>query len=304
MRLAHRPAELLAADADARRAAVVGDRHPAEVGRSAGSSGRISTPTLRGVVRSRCRSRCSRRCASGSAYSTVGLRHQAAAQRVDHVGRWRRCSSSANKRMAQRAARRLGPAPGSRSASAARRPCAACAARPLQAARRVPARPGRSPGRRWRRRRERPRSLPLRRNTANGRFWIGKSLPAALAEASQLRASASWVWLSCIMVIQAGAVSRVVEDRHRAGPAGRGAADLVRETRDEEAARRQHFEVVQLLEVAVADVAPGLVAFPDQRRRRGSRRISCAVCTKGASQLQASVPVRRTPRSSRYMVAS
>ena len=29
-----------------------------------------------------------------------------------------------------------------------------------------------------------------------------------------------------------------------------------------------------------------------------------AVCTKGASQLQASVPVRRTPRSSRYMVAS
>jgi 4-carboxymuconolactone decarboxylase len=94
-----------------------------------------------------------------------------------------------------------------------------------------------------------------------------------------------------------------IEDRHRARPAGRGAADLVREAADGEAVRRQGLQVVQLLEVAVADVAAGLVAFPDQAWRRAFRRTS-GRCTNGASQLQASVPVRRTPRSSRYMVAS
>src|SRR6478672_7899410 len=57
---------------------------------------------------------------------------------------------------------------------------------------------------------------------------------------------------------------RVIEDRDRARPAGRGAADLVREARDVETVAGQRFEVVQLLEVAVADVAPGLVPFPDQ----------------------------------------
>src|SRR5574337_1897024 len=33
----------------------------------------------------------------------------------------------------------------------------------------------------------------IRRNTAKGRFWMGKSLPAALAEASQLFRPGSWV---------------------------------------------------------------------------------------------------------------
>jgi hypothetical protein len=65
----------------------------------------------------------------------------------------------------------------------------------------------------------------------------------------------------------------------------------------------QHLQVVQLLDVAVANVATGLVALPDQRRVPVALYF-LAVCTKGASQLQASVPVRRTPRSSRYMVAS
>ncbi len=61
----------------------------------------------------------------------------------------------------------------------------------------------------------------------------------------------------------AGAVPSI-EQRDRARPAGGGAADLDREARDREAVAGQRFEVVQLLEVAVADVAAGLVAFPDQ----------------------------------------
>src|SRR5438552_270991 len=59
------------------------------------------------------------------------------------------------------------------------------------------------------------------------------------------------------------AVSRV-EDRHRPGPAGGRAFDLDRKTGDGETGRRQLLEVVQLFDVAVADVAPGLVTFPDQ----------------------------------------
>src|SRR2546428_2372518 len=56
-----------------------------------------------------------------------------------------------------------------------------------------------------------------------------------------------------------------VDDGDRAGPAGGGAADLHRETGDREAVAGQRLEVVQLLEVAVADLAPGLVPLPDQR---------------------------------------
>src|SRR5512139_1663170 len=55
----------------------------------------------------------------------------------------------------------------------------------------------------------------------------------------------------------------VLEDRDRARPAGRRAADLVREAGDGEAVAGQRFEIVQLLEMAVADVPAGLVAFPD-----------------------------------------
>src|SRR5262249_50097216 len=55
-----------------------------------------------------------------------------------------------------------------------------------------------------------------------------------------------------------------VENRYRAGPAGGGAADLHREAGDGEAVRGDGLEIVQLLEMAVADVAPSLVAFPDQ----------------------------------------
>src|SRR5437868_7176539 len=56
-----------------------------------------------------------------------------------------------------------------------------------------------------------------------------------------------------------------LQDCDGARPAGGGAADLHGETRDREAVGRQRLEVVQLLEVAVADLASGLVALPDQR---------------------------------------
>src|SRR5579872_4216994 len=56
------------------------------------------------------------------------------------------------------------------------------------------------------------------------------------------------------------------DDRHGARPAGRGALDLHRETDDREAGRGQSLQVVQLLEMAIADMAAGFVPFPDQRR--------------------------------------
>src|ERR1700676_5306507 len=55
-----------------------------------------------------------------------------------------------------------------------------------------------------------------------------------------------------------------VDDSHRPGPACGGAFDLDRKAGDGEAGRGQLLEVVQLFDVAVADVAPGLVTFPDQ----------------------------------------
>jgi hypothetical protein len=41
--------------------------------------------------------------------------------------------------------------------------------------------------------------LPAVRKRPKGRFWIGKSVPAALAEATQLRSFGSWVALSAVM---------------------------------------------------------------------------------------------------------
>src|SRR5262245_29058371 len=57
----------------------------------------------------------------------------------------------------------------------------------------------------------------------------------------------------------------VLEDRHGARPTGGRAADLVGEAGDGEAVAGQRLEIVQLLEMAVADVAARLVAFPDDR---------------------------------------
>ncbi len=73
-------------------------------------------------------------------------------------------------------------------------------------------------------------------------------------------ATASWV----------GTVARnqrshgVIDDRDRARPTGGAAAHLDREATHREALRRQRFQIMQLLDVAIADLAAGLVAFPDQ----------------------------------------
>src|SRR5205085_9093920 len=45
--------------------------------------------------------------------------------------------------------------------------------------------------------------LPRRRNTASGRFWIGNSVSAALADSTQLRSAGSWVSLSVVMTASA-----------------------------------------------------------------------------------------------------
>src|SRR3990167_1596573 len=58
--------------------------------------------------------------------------------------------------------------------------------------------------------------------------------------------------------------SSVFKNGDRARPACRGTADLVGEAADREPRGRQRLQVVQLLKMAVADVAACLVALPDQ----------------------------------------
>src|SRR3954454_15954530 len=55
-----------------------------------------------------------------------------------------------------------------------------------------------------------------------------------------------------------------LDDRHRPSPARRSALDLDREAGHGETGRRQLLQIVQLFDVAIADMAAGLVAFPDQ----------------------------------------
>src|SRR5208282_4115052 len=55
-----------------------------------------------------------------------------------------------------------------------------------------------------------------------------------------------------------------VEQRHAAGPARRGGFDLDREAAHLETEWRQLVEIGELLHVAIADLAPRLVAFPNE----------------------------------------
>src|SRR5581483_11753038 len=57
-----------------------------------------------------------------------------------------------------------------------------------------------------------------------------------------------------------------IDDRDRACPAGGAAAHLHREAAHGEAFGRERLEIVQLLDVAVADLAAGAMAFPDDLR--------------------------------------
>src|SRR6478752_2513591 len=56
-----------------------------------------------------------------------------------------------------------------------------------------------------------------------------------------------------------------VQNGDSPGPAGRAALHLHRQAGDGESRRRQRFQIVQLLDLAVARLPAGLVAFPDQR---------------------------------------
>src|SRR6478609_6998975 len=55
----------------------------------------------------------------------------------------------------------------------------------------------------------------------------------------------------------------LLDNRHRPRPPRRSPLDLHREARDLEAVIGQRVEVRELLHVAIADLASGLVAFPD-----------------------------------------
>src|SRR5665213_3742405 len=56
----------------------------------------------------------------------------------------------------------------------------------------------------------------------------------------------------------------IIEDRYRTSPAGGTAAHFHRKAAHREAFGRQRFEIVQLFDMAVADLASGAMAFPDQ----------------------------------------
>src|SRR6516162_8548014 len=59
------------------------------------------------------------------------------------------------------------------------------------------------------------------------------------------------------------------DDRDGARPAGGTAAHFDRKAAHHEPSGRQRFEIVELLDVAIADLAAGSVAFPDQTRVAG-----------------------------------
>src|SRR5262245_21367226 len=56
-----------------------------------------------------------------------------------------------------------------------------------------------------------------------------------------------------------------LKNRDRPCPACRRAADLDRETRDQKSVAGQRFKIMQLLDMAIADLAARLVPFPDDR---------------------------------------
>src|SRR5947207_2684247 len=58
--------------------------------------------------------------------------------------------------------------------------------------------------------------------------------------------------------------SDFLDNGDRTGPAGGAAAHLDRKAAHGESGCRQRFEIVQLLDVAIADLAARLMAFPDQ----------------------------------------
>src|SRR6266852_7971716 len=95
------------------------------------------------------------------------------------------------------------------------------------------------------------------------------SEPKREARPCQYRSSiGSHVPASHLLFVNADAAT-LIQDRDRAGPAGGAGPYLDRKAAHLEAGRRQAFQIVQLLEMAIADLAAGLVALPDQARIAG-----------------------------------
>src|SRR2546426_3634612 len=93
--------------------------------------------------------------------------------------------------------------------------------------------------------------------------------PNGEARPCQYRSS---IWEPCVALaspIHRGGRRMLIEDRDGARPAGRSGADFHRKAADPEPGRRQLLEIVQLLQMAIADLAAGLVALPDQARVAG-----------------------------------
>src|SRR6202162_1528674 len=101
-----------------------------------------------------------------------------------------------------------------------------------------------------------------------GENTVCRAEPKGKARPCQYRSA---LWEPCIDLAPPihGAEVRnpgLFENGDRAGPAGRSGPHLDRKTAHPEAGRRQAFQIVQLLEMAIADLAAGLVTLPDQAR--------------------------------------
>jgi len=95
-----------------------------------------------------------------------------------------------------------------------------------------------------------------------------------------------------------------IDDRHRASPARGSTFDFDRETGHGKTGRWQLLEIVQLFRYGNSRWwRPGLVALPNQ-----ARIFRLGVSLRGVNERRvpapASMPVNRTPRSSRCIVAS
>src|SRR5262249_27090911 len=82
------------------------------------------------------------------------------------------------------------------------------------------------------------------------------------------------IWELCAGLASSSAVAGLtiggsIENGDRTGPACRPGPHLDRKAAHLEALGRQLFEIVQFLEMAIADLAAGLVAFPDKARIAG-----------------------------------
>ena len=121
------------------------------------------------------------------------------------------------------------------------------------------------------------------------------SRPAAVA----LRSPASSRAPSC----SAAPVHRVVDDRHRARPAGRARRESCAGSRRWRSRRPAALRGCAASRGGSSRCRGRPCGLPRSATCRGLGHF-LAVYENGASQLQASVPVRRTPLSSRYMVAS